>query len=124
MMMFSMRETVPMRFFKLRQRDPKCAVCGDHPTITTVASRGDYLQFCGVERTDDKLVSFTIKTFTKIMNRVKEDRLFRNIGESALRSMLRCEINVLIYCWMFDPRYNLIFADFLVPNVHSLFHSV
>ena len=33
-----------VRFLKLR-RDPKCAVCGDHPTVTTLI---DYEQFCGV----------------------------------------------------------------------------
>jgi adenylyltransferase/sulfurtransferase len=33
-----------VRFLKLR-RDPKCAICGDHPTVTKLI---DYEQFCGV----------------------------------------------------------------------------
>ena len=33
-----------VRFLKLR-RDPKCAICGDHPTVTKLI---DYEQFCGI----------------------------------------------------------------------------
>ena len=39
-------DALKMKFkeFKLR-RDPKCPVCGDHPTVTELI---DYDQFCGV----------------------------------------------------------------------------
>ena len=36
---------------RMRQRNPKCPVLGDNPTITEPI---DYLQFCGVKAADDK----------------------------------------------------------------------
>ena len=43
------------RTYKLR-RDPKCPVCGDHPTITAPV---DYEQFCGVPILDPKSLEET-----------------------------------------------------------------
>ncbi|CAI5778281.1 adenylyltransferase and sulfurtransferase MOCS3 [Podarcis lilfordi] len=37
------------RHIKLRPRDPRCAVCGDHPTVTALQ---DYEEFCGSSATD------------------------------------------------------------------------
>ena len=41
-------DALKMRFreFKLR-KDPKCSVCGEHPTLTDLI---DYQQFCGIQR--------------------------------------------------------------------------
>lgn len=39
-----------LRLFKMRRKQPQCAVCGDHPTIgrREIESHIDYLAFCGV----------------------------------------------------------------------------
>ncbi|XP_048352360.1 adenylyltransferase and sulfurtransferase MOCS3 [Sphaerodactylus townsendi] len=37
------------RYIKLRPRDPNCAVCGDHPSVTALQ---DYELFCGSSATD------------------------------------------------------------------------
>jgi molybdopterin/thiamine biosynthesis adenylyltransferase/rhodanese-related sulfurtransferase len=48
------------RTFKLR-RDPKCPVCGDHPTITAPI---DYEQFCGVPAMDPQSLEETRREVT------------------------------------------------------------
>ncbi|XP_023014512.2 ubiquitin-like activating enzyme 4 [Leptinotarsa decemlineata] len=48
--------TCTFRNFKLRPRNPKCEVCGDDPTITSLI---DYEQFCG-SNAHDKVVNIDV----------------------------------------------------------------
>lgn len=59
------------REFKLR-KDPKCPVCGDHPTITDLV---DYDQFCGIpEAKAAEVEEALVPTLTAVELKAKQER--------------------------------------------------
>jgi sulfur-carrier protein adenylyltransferase/sulfurtransferase len=66
-------DALKMRFkeFKIR-RDPKCPICGDHPTIHELI---DYDQFCGIPQADaDAEKELAVPTITATELKAKFDR--------------------------------------------------
>jgi molybdopterin/thiamine biosynthesis adenylyltransferase/rhodanese-related sulfurtransferase len=66
-------DALKMRFkeFKIR-RDPKCPICGDHPTIHELI---DYDQFCGIPQADaDAVKELEVPTITAAELKTKIDR--------------------------------------------------
>ena len=57
--------TGTFRHIKLRERDPKCPVCGDDPTIKQLI---DYEQFCGSKPNDKVLMNICLYS-ELLMNR-------------------------------------------------------
>ena len=83
-------DALKMKFreFKLR-RDPKCPVCGDHPTITELI---DYEQFCGVPQAAEAEAArdaIPVITATELKRKLdaKEDFLFIDVRESYERDI-------------------------------------
>ena len=115
------------RSFKLR-RDPKCPVCGDHPTITAPI---DYEQFCGVPALDPKSLEETqrevhdakAKTANPAAAAPKPDPSLDEQGlPPGYRFNPQWEVTPREVKSLLDQKKEFVFIDCRLPNEHAITH--
>jgi adenylyltransferase/sulfurtransferase len=109
------------RTFRIRQ-DPKCPVCGDHPTITAPI---DYEQFCGVPILDPKSLAETQDE----VKRAKEGPKAAEkpvLNEQGLPPDYKFdpawEVTPRQVKSMLDRGEKFVFVDCRLPNEHQITH--
>ncbi len=109
------------RTFKLRH-DPKCPVCGDHPTITAPI---DYEQFCGVPALDPKSLEETAREVLDAKNGGAKPQA-PDLDEKGLPKGYQFkpdwEITPRQVKSMLDRGEKFLFIDCRLPNEHQITH--